>query len=120
MYRFGRNIGRFARARGHSLFARSFNKDLPRSLAGVGVGSLRMFGEMPLGGFAEQFKTVGTSGFNQVNGTSEESQSLALGALSQAQALELAALAAGDINFYLSQWSGLARECVLSEISSKD
>ena len=125
MYHFaGRNLGRFARARGNSLFARSFNKELPRGLVGAlrfaaGSGSIRMFGENPLCGFAEQFKTLGTAGFNQLNGTSEESQSMALGVLTQEEALQLAALTAGDISFYLSQWSGLSRECVLSEIYSK-
>ena len=112
---FHRGLGRFARARGNSMFARSLNRELPRGLAGalVGIGGLRIFGETPMCGFAEQFRTVGTAGFAQTNGTSEDAQLGAIGSLSEEEALQLAALTAGDVTFYLSQWSGLSsRESV--------
>jgi hypothetical protein len=94
------------------MFARQLNRELPRGLVGAlgGVGSLRLFGETPMCGFAEQFRAVGTAGFAQVNGTSEETS---LGGMTDEEALQLAALANGDVTFYLSQWSGLvSRECV--------
>ena len=101
------------------MFARQMNRELPRGLAGAlgGVGTLKIFGELPLCGFAEQFKSVGTSGFAQMNGTSEEGEAGVMGSLTEEEALQLAALANGDVTFYLSQWSGLvSRECVIKLI----
>ena len=44
-------VGRFARARGTSQFARAFNGELPRHFV---TFPTRYFGELPIGGFAEQ------------------------------------------------------------------
>jgi hypothetical protein len=53
-------FGRFARARGGSLFARSFNQDLPRRMSSaLGFSMSRPkfnFAEKPLNGFAEQYR----------------------------------------------------------------
>ena len=64
---FGR---RAAFTRGNSVWARAFNKTLPRRLqcvfAGQFVGNLKMkfFMESPLEGFAEQYRLVGEYGLD--------------------------------------------------------
>ena len=49
-------VGRFARARGSSVFARAFNGELPRNFSNFAFNkqSFAKMGEIPLGGFAEQ------------------------------------------------------------------
>ena len=56
-------VGRFARARGNSAFARAFNGETPRRFASciqvpVFSQSFSSLGERPLTGFAEQFKSA--------------------------------------------------------------
>ena len=113
---FFRGVGRFARARGSSLFARRLNGELPRVLAAaIGPQSMRSFGELPLTGFAEQFRTVNAAGFAQLSSDDALAGVVPGTTISQDEALQLAALAAGDITFYVSQWSGLLlsrEECV--------
>ncbi len=113
---FFHGVGRFARARGSSMFARRLNGELPRGLAAaVGGQSIRFFGELPLTGYAEQFRTVNAAGFAQLSNDDAVGGIIEGTAISQDEALQLAALATGDITFFLSQWSGLLvcrEECV--------
>ena len=53
-------FGRFARARGTSMFARAFNNELPRGLSSfAGFSTLYMkLSELPIQGFAEQFTST--------------------------------------------------------------
>ena len=54
---FRAGAGRFARARGSSVFARAFNGELPRHFVSFPVSfpvSFSRLGELPLSGFAEQ------------------------------------------------------------------
>lgn len=59
-------IGRRAFARGSSVWARAFNQQLPRRMAGVFVNSQSFnflnVAESPLNGFAEQYRLVDISG----------------------------------------------------------
>jgi hypothetical protein len=72
-------MGRFARARGTSLFARAFNHDLPRRMATFShqfPKSLNIcLAEKPLTGFAEQLQSALTMSLPLVVECGEESVS---------------------------------------------
>ena len=68
-------IGRRAFARGSSVWARAFNQELPRRLAGVFVNSQSFnflkVAESPLNGFAEQYRLVDISGLYSSEASAE-------------------------------------------------
>ena len=73
-------VGRFARARGSSLFARAFNGELPKRMCAIPMSrSFASLGEKPLTGFAEQCKTVANVlNVSCLAGTDDEAQTLPL------------------------------------------
>jgi len=70
-------IGRRAFARGSSVWARAFNEQLPKRMAGCFIATQSfkdsLFAEAPIHGFAEQYRMIDVSGLLTSESTSEVS-----------------------------------------------
>ena len=104
--------GRFARARGTSLFARAFNHELPRrmsSFACVFPDSLKIsLAEKPLSGFAEQIKSAVSLSIplvldSEQGGLSEDAE--------EAEAQQPVIVTSWMLETLLAQHRGIKRTC---------
>jgi len=73
------SFGRFARARGNSVFARAFNQELPRRLRPgnffLEISTWKFLAEKPQSGFAEQFGGLQISDLAVIGGEAETVES---------------------------------------------